>query len=51
MKLKQFLQQLKKANKNQTQNPEIILADGRPVTRVVFSSAYKTGKSLVVTDE
>jgi len=50
MKLKKFIEKLKKIEKEQGGNFEVIMADNIPVVEPVFSDKYR-GKKVVITDE
>lgn len=50
MKLKEFIEKLKKIEKEQGEDLEVIMADNIPVVEPVFSDKYY-GKKVVITDE
>lgn len=50
MKLKKFIEELKKVEKKQGGNLEVIMADNIPVVKPVFSDKYYN-KKVVITDE
>ena len=50
MKLKIFIEKLKKIEKEQGENLEVIMADNIPVIEPIFSDKY-CGKKVVITDQ
>lgn len=51
MKLKVFIQSLKRIAEKQGGNIEVIMADNAPVVEPIFSKKYPNDKSVVITDE
>lgn len=51
MKLKKFIQKLKKLSKKHGNDAQVIMADGISVISPVFSDKYADKKSVVVTDK
>ncbi len=50
MKLKNFIQELKKIELEQGENLEVVMADNMPVVEPVFSDKYR-GKKVIITDQ
>ena len=50
MKLKKFIQELKKIESERRENLEVVMADNIPVVEPVFSDQYY-GKKVVITDQ
>lgn len=51
MKLKVFIQNLKRFAEKQGEDIEVIMADNTPVVKPIFSKKYPNDKSVVITDE
>lgn len=50
MKLEEFISALEKMRKEHG-SEEVVMADGLPVVRTVFSDEYSSRGSVVITDE
>ena len=51
MKLKKFIEKLKKIEKKYGDSTRVIMADNIPVVNPVFSNKYPNKKSVIITDE
>ena len=51
MKLKKFIQKLKKLSKKYGNDAQVIMADDVSVVSPVFSEKYSDEKSIVITDK
>jgi len=50
MKLKQFIKNLQSITEKHGDDADVVMADAEPVVDPIFSSKYKSGKSVVITD-
>lgn len=51
MKLKKFIEKLKRIAKKYGDDAEVIMADNIPVINPIFSKNYPRKKSIVITDK
>ncbi|MCK5465897.1 hypothetical protein KAI56_00150 [Candidatus Parcubacteria bacterium] len=50
MKLKEFIEKLRRVAEKHGDDAEVIMADNIPVVNPVFSKKYPDGKNVVITD-
>ncbi len=51
MKLKEFIQKLKRIAKKHGDDAKVIMADNIPAVNPVFSEEYPNKKNVIITDE
>ncbi len=51
MKLKDFIRKLREIEKNHGDDSEVIMADNILLVNPIFSKAYTSGKSVIITDQ